>query len=103
MEPVARQNNASFWNVVFITKSERSEVEPRMPVPLVPFNPDGMGNHWCLNTTLIHDGECPVVFWDHDGSEDQQPRQTHSSFLDWLEDRMAFEEDYRNKEKTEKS
>ena len=98
VEPVVRLNiTASFWNVVYMTESERNEVEPRIPAHLIPFNPDGMGNHSCLNTAMMSEGECPVVFWDHDASETQQPELTHDTFLDWLEERLAFEEDYYNK------
>lgn len=98
LEPEWRLNEAaSFWNVVYITQSERSESEPKMPTPLVPFTPDGMGNHLCLDTASMSKGECPVVFWNHDAGEAQRPRQTHPTFLDWLEERLASEEaDYKN-------
>jgi cell wall assembly regulator SMI1 len=78
-----------FWyfdSVEAITLSERRDVEPAMPLYLVPFTPDGMGNHWCLDTSQMKEGECPVVFWNHEDEEDQVTVQTHATFLDWLEE-----------------
>lgn len=78
-------------------QGERHQCEPPMPHHLIPFSPDGWGNHYCLDTSRLSDGECPVVFWNHAGGEDQQPEQTHSTFLDWLEEnaREIAEEEQR--------
>jgi cell wall assembly regulator SMI1 len=73
-------------------REERHEVEPRMPPHLIPFSPDGWGNHYCLDTSSLADGECPVVFWSHEKGADQCPEQTHPSFLDWLEEKAHEEE-----------
>jgi cell wall assembly regulator SMI1 len=73
------------------TETERHEVEPEMPHDLIPFSPDGWGNHYCLDTSRLVGGECPVVFWNHELDENQQPPQTHPTFLDWLEDRVTRE------------
>ena len=70
--------------------SERTDCEPAIPKHLVPFMNDGAGNHYCLETSYMRDGECPVVFWDHeheDGS-DQSPLQLSSSFDHWIVDRI---------------
>jgi cell wall assembly regulator SMI1 len=67
---------------------ERSEAEPLIPQHLVPVMNDGAGNNYCLDTSQLSSGECPVVFWDHeheDGS-DQSPEQVSSSFDQWLID-----------------
>jgi cell wall assembly regulator SMI1 len=77
--------------VVWNTETERHEVEPEMPYYLIPFSPDGWGNHYCMDTSRLVDGECPVVFWNHELDEDQQPPQTHTTFLDWLEERVTRE------------
>jgi cell wall assembly regulator SMI1 len=76
-------------NVIRTTEWERDDAEPAMPHDLIPFGPDGWGNHYCLDTSRLKDGECPVVFWNHELDEDQQPPQTHPSFLDWLEEKVA--------------
>jgi hypothetical protein len=67
------------------TRAEREDVALPLPRPLIPFSPDGWGNHYCMDTARLVDGECPVVLWDHQGGSDQELRQTHASFLDWLE------------------
>lgn len=68
------------------TMDERHEVEPPLAYHLVPFCPDGFGNHYCLDTSAMVEGECPVVFWNHELEEDQKPPLTHGSFTDWLEE-----------------
>ncbi len=67
---------------------ERARVTPPLPRHLVPFSPDGWGNHYCLDTARWNGPECPVVFWDHEQSENQAPETTHGSFLEWLEDAL---------------
>ena len=81
-----------FQNVVGMTESEREEVEPSLPLFLIPFTPNGMGDHWCLDTSRLVGSECPVIFWNHEIDEQQELRQTHATFLDWLEE-MASSED----------
>jgi hypothetical protein len=73
-------------DVVKNTEGERHDVEPELPLHLVAFCPDGWGNNYCLDTSRMADGECPVVFWSHEREPDQQPELTHATFLDWLED-----------------
>ena len=79
------------YGLVRSTFSERYEAQPLIPQHLVPIMNDGAGNNYCLDTSKLHGGECPVVFWDHeheDGSE-QTPNQVSSSFDRWLIDRIA--------------
>jgi len=72
-------------SVIWSTRLYRDQVEPRTPHPLIPFSNNEWGGHWCLDTAVLVDGECPVVFWDLKLDEKQQPPRTHSTFLDWLE------------------
>ncbi len=85
-------NDWYFQSVAGMTESEREDVEPAMPPFLIPFTPNGMGDHWCLDTSRLTGGECPVVFWNHELGEDQELRQTHATFLDWLEEAMSSED-----------
>jgi hypothetical protein len=82
-------------DLLSMTTTEREEAEPSLPRHLVPFGPDGWGNHFCLDTARLVDGECPVVFWNHELAADQVPELTHPTFLDWLEQQVAqrLEED----------
>lgn len=83
--------------VLWQTRVERHEVQPPLPPHLVPFSPDGWGNHYCLDTTQLREGECPVVFWNHEAAADQTPERTHRSFTAWLaevlEEPVEFPED----------
>ena len=85
-----------FWDVVGMTEVERSEVEPPMLHHLIPISPNGMGDHWCLDTSRFSSEECPVVFWNHENGADQKPNQTNPSFLDWLEEMVTLEEEDQN-------
>lgn len=93
LEPCVPNPDCSFWNIVSITNGERA-IQPPLPLYLIPICPDGTGNHWCLNSKLMANGECPVVFWNHDSGEHQELKQTHSTFLDWLEDHIVSVESY---------
>jgi hypothetical protein len=73
------------------TEDERQNGRPRMPHNLLPFSPDGWGNHYCLDTSQMSNDECPVVLWNHDLGEDQEPELTHGTFLDWLEEAVQRE------------
>jgi hypothetical protein len=75
----------SALDVVRNTEGERHEVEPELPAHLVAFCPDGWGNNYCLDTSRLVEGECPVVFWNHERGQDQLPDLTHAMFVDWRE------------------
>ena len=92
VDPEAESKQWGCWSVVGMTQSEREDVEPRMRHSLIPFTPDGAGNHWCLDTSRLVGGECPIVFWNHEGDEDQEVEQTHPAFLDWLEETLESED-----------
>lgn len=66
------------------TIAERTTMQPTLPHSLVPVLNDGAGNHYCLATERMINGECPVVFWDHNAGPDQQLTQEGDSFSEWL-------------------
>ncbi len=72
-------------NYIFETK----EAGNPMPDYFLPFYPDGMGNHECLDLkSLSQDGNtCSVVFWQHDRSyePDEKPDIDARSFTEYLE------------------
>jgi cell wall assembly regulator SMI1 len=78
--------NSAGLSVEENARQEREETDPPMPLHLVPFAGDGWGNSFCLDTSRLEEGECPIVFWNHEREGDQQPVTTHSSFLEWLEE-----------------
>jgi len=71
------------FNVVNATLRERISGNP-IPDWLVPFSPDGAGNHYCLDTSASVDGEAPVVIWLHDANPARAIERTHDSFDSWL-------------------
>lgn len=79
------------YDLVKTAISERYEAEPLTPQYLVPIMNDGAGNNYCLDTSRFQDGECPVVFWDHEHEEgsDQTPTQVSPSFDRWLINRIV--------------
>jgi SMI1/KNR4 family protein SUKH-1 len=93
VEPDVRTGTCgSTQSVLDITMWERHLTTPPMPHHLVPIQPDGLGNHWCLDTSRLTAGICPVVFWNHDGGPEQIPEHAHDTFLDFLEAVIKNEE-----------
>ena len=76
----------SYLDLVRMTESERTTFHPHIPPHLVPVMNDGFGNHYCLDTASLHDGECPVVLWDHEKGARQKPEVVSSQFDQWLLD-----------------
>ena len=72
-------------NIVGINLDERRDAYPRLPVHLIAFSDSGGGDLLCFDTSTRQDGECQVVWWDHEGDEGQRPERAAASFLDWLE------------------
>ena len=70
---------------------ERKEMLPAMPTHIIPFSPDGLGNHYCFDLSRMAAGEAPVVFWDHQAGEHQVPNQAAPSFVNWLEAALEAE------------
>jgi cell wall assembly regulator SMI1 len=76
----------NYLDLVRITESERTMFHPHIPPPLIPIMNDGFGNHYCLDTGSLNDGECPVVFWDHEKGPRQKPEVVSQRFDLWLLD-----------------
>lgn len=68
------------------TSWEHTSANPQMAYFLVAIMADGGGNHYCLHTKKMKDGECPVVFWEHDHprGELQSPSHVSKNFATWL-------------------
>ena len=64
---------------------ERTESRPRLPARLIAFSDNGGGDLLCFDTVRVENGECPVVWWDHEQDERQQLVEAAPSFLDWIE------------------
>ena len=69
---------------------EHFEVYNKMPLYLVPFSPDGGGNHYCFDVRFINENSCPIVFWQHDLSYDNEdvPEVVNDSFSEWMKEVM---------------
>jgi hypothetical protein len=70
-----------YLHLVAITRSERHEMRPRLPLYLIPIMNDGGGNLLCLDTRV---SEPPIVLWDHEQGEGQEPEPEATSFIEWL-------------------
>lgn len=69
-------------------KREHEEVGNPMYDYLIPFSPDGGGNHYCFDTRTNSRDSCNIVFWQHDYAytEDDPPEITNTSFTEWLKE-----------------
>jgi cell wall assembly regulator SMI1 len=73
-----------YLDVVRQTLRERTELEPRLPLALVPVMNDGAGNNYCLDTSKLIHNECPVVLWNHEMGGNQVPETVAASFDNWF-------------------
>jgi hypothetical protein len=80
------RNTPLYADVVRNTTALRSLMEPALPRHLIPIMNDGRGNHYCLDTSGTTNGECAVVFWDHEKPADQIAGQVAVAFDIWLLD-----------------
>lgn len=57
-----------------------------MPKYVIPFSPDGGGNHYCFDMSLSTEDSCPIVFWQigYVYSEADKPEVVNNSFSDWF-------------------
>ena len=78
----------AYLDLLKMTLSERTEMRPRLPSYLVPLMNDGFGNHYCLDVGLREQGECPVVFWDHNLGEAQEPEYVARNLEGWLSEEL---------------
>jgi SUKH superfamily protein len=53
-------------NIVGINLDARHDAYPRLPAHLIAFSDSGGGDLLCFDTSIRRDGECPVVWWDHE-------------------------------------
>lgn len=61
--------------LVRINRAERRLPSPRqMPQHLIAISPDGRGGFYCLDTSRIKHGSCPVVYRDHERLDDPRYR-----------------------------
>jgi cell wall assembly regulator SMI1 len=67
---------------------EHFEVDNPMPVFLVPFSPDGFGNHYCFDTKHFSKDSCNIVFWQHDleYDDENEPEIVNLSFSEWVKE-----------------
>lgn len=66
------------YDIVGISLREHTMVENAMPSHLIPFSPDGFGNHYCFD--ILNGG---VIFWEHDVDySDCSPEREYDSFTD---------------------
>jgi hypothetical protein len=72
-------------NIDGINLEERRDAHPALPAHLIAFSDSGGGDFCCFDTSAFTDGECSIVWWDHEQDEDQTPEAAGASFLDWLE------------------
>lgn len=81
---------------------EHYEVGNPMPKELLPFSPDGYGNHYCFDLTNNDD---KVLFWQHDVdyANKSEIEVDNENFLEWVKEIMIEStlEDY-NYEGSEK-
>jgi hypothetical protein len=72
-----------YLDLIVITESERTEMEPSLPQHLLPIMNNGGGDLVCLDTS-VSSGEPPVVVWWHEDGPNQVPEPTAADFLSWL-------------------
>ncbi len=78
----------AYLNLARVTLSERTQMRPRLPSRLVPLMNDGAGNHYCLDVESGEQGECAVVFWDHNLGESQDPEYVSPNLEAWLSEEL---------------
>ncbi|MFE8604948.1 SMI1/KNR4 family protein [Archangium violaceum] len=80
-----------YLSLLPLTRSEREEMTPALPVHLIPLMNDGGGNLYCLDSRGVR--EPSVVFWEHTAGEQQEPTRVASDFTMWLAERIEREVD----------
>jgi cell wall assembly regulator SMI1 len=78
----------AYLDLVRVTSSERTQMRPRLPRYLVPLTNDGAGNHYCLDVGSGEQGECVIVFWDHNLGESQDPEYVAPNLEAWLSEEL---------------
>lgn len=75
-------------DLVRMTESERSEMRPRLSPNLIPIMNDGGGNLYCLDASVGFREEYPVVFWDHEADDSQEPEEVAEDFPSWVSEQL---------------
>jgi cell wall assembly regulator SMI1 len=75
-------------DLVRITESERTEMNPRLREALIPIWNDGGGNLYCLDLAA-NPNEPPVIFWDHEQQDDQLLDVVASDFVSWFIEQLT--------------
>ncbi len=77
---------AHHLDVVWLTKTLRHKAEGRrFPKTFLPVRADGYGNHDCIDTSQpTSNGECAIVEWLHDGSDETGNRVLAKSYFEWF-------------------
>ena len=78
----------AYLDLLKVAFSKRTQMRPRLPNRLVPLMNDGAGNHYCLDVVSGEQGECPVVFWDHNLGESQDPEYVAPNLEAWLSEEL---------------
>ena len=66
---------------------EHFEVGNPMPDFLIPFSPDGAGNHYCFDSRQCNEESCNIIFWQHDLElEINEVEVVNSSFAHWVKE-----------------
>ena len=82
-------NRRDLYNTYYF---EHFEVENSIPRYLIPFSPDGFGNHYCFDTRVqTNDGySYQIVFWQHDYlyNKGEDLEVTHESLTDFIREVM---------------
>jgi cell wall assembly regulator SMI1 len=78
----------AYLDLVEVTLGARTQVRPRLPSRLIPLTNDGAGNHYCPDVAPGEQGECPVVFWDHNLGESQDPEYVAPNLEAWLSEEL---------------
>jgi cell wall assembly regulator SMI1 len=78
---------SSFDNVY---EFEHFKSKFKMPLHLIPFSPDGRGNHYCLDLSGLNNGICNIKFWQSDFNYNNfdEIENCNTSFLDWVDEVM---------------
>lgn len=77
-----------YLDLVKLTLWERTEAGNPLPAHLIPIMNNGGGDLYCLDGSSSSGGECPVVFYDHELGDTQQPPTVAANFATWLGDTL---------------
>ncbi len=77
-----------YLDVVKETLWERIEAGRPLPHHLIPIVNTGGGDHYCLDSSRVIAGECPIVFYDHELDASQEPSTVAADFATWLAEKV---------------